>query len=67
MSETDHSQLTRAEVRSAADTDKLNIASQVTREDNTNNNNRELTIIFLDLRPLFLSGESKVMKGFIGY
>ena len=49
MSETDHSQLTRAEVRSAADTDKLNIASQVTREDNTNTNNRELTIIFLDL------------------
>ena len=48
MSETDHSQLTVAEVRSAAETDKLNIASQVTREETNNNNNRELTIILLD-------------------
>ena len=68
MSETDHSQLTRAEVRSATDTDKLSIASLVTREHNNNTNNRERAIILLDhIWPLLLSEELKLMKGFIGY
>ena len=68
MSETDHSHLTRAEVRSATDTDKLSIASLVTREHNNNTNNRERAIILLDhIWPLLLSEELKLMKGFIGY
>ena len=45
MSDTDHSHLTRAEVRSVTETDKLNIGSQLARPDHNINNTKELTII----------------------
>ena len=73
MSHTEHSQLTRAELRSDTDTDKLNIGSQVAREereereDNNNNiNNLELAIISLS-HSFCLSEELKGLKGFIRF